>query len=412
MQKSLQQFVRAGALLGLALVALAHVVVVHAAPRKPTDPAEVLERLPLRPTDTTARELVELRDAVRRANAVTPVDPAPATRLAERYFDLAMARGDPRYIGYADAVVKPLAGVPFAPLLVVRAQLQQYRHGFDEALALFDEALKVDPNYAAAHAWRGAIHLVRAEYTKADRECDALQTSGRVVLYAACSGMRSAYTGKLEAGYTRLQLGAKFATDAETRLWFFTRLGEVAAWRGQTRAAEQHYRDALALGLDDGYLLAAWADFLLDQKRPQEVVQWLARWEASDTLLLRLALAEHQLNLPAAITHVQALEDRFAAAKQRGDTTHRAEEARFWLALRGDVAQALQVAAANYTVQREPRDARVALEAALAARDAAPAQAVLDWLAASGFEDPQMRALAKAVAALPTASNPSAKVQP
>ena len=366
----------------------------------------------MRPADATARELVQLRDDVRRANATLPVDPGPATRLAERYFDLAMARGDPRYIGYADAVVKPLSAVASAPLLVVRAQLQQYRHGFEEALVLFDEALKVDPQRASAHAWRGAIYLVQADYAKADTECNALRELGRLVLYAACSGLRSAYTGGMEAGYSRLQLGAKFAADAETQLWFYTRLGEVAAWRGQASAAEKHYRDALALGLDDGYLLAAWADFLLDQKRPQEVVQWLGKWESSDTLLLRLALAETQLQLPAAKAHTQALDDRFAAAKQRADTTHRAEEARFWLVLRRDAAQALQVAAANYTVQREPRDARVVLEAALAARDAAPAQPVRDWLAASKFEDPQLRALAQAVAALPAKTSATAKVQP
>ena len=412
MKKSLQQFVALIRPVWLICVVLVCPAVGQASPRKPTDPQEVLERLPMRPADTTARELAQLREDARRAGAMVPVDPAPATRLAERYFDLAMARGDPRYIGYADAVVKPLAALPSAPLLVVRAQLQQYRHGFDEALALFDAALKVDPQRASAHAWRGAIYLVQADYAKAQVECDALKALGRAVLYAACSGLRGAYTGQLAAGYARLQLGSSLAADPETRLWFLTRLGEVAAWQGLAEVAEKHFRDALALGLDDGYLLAAWSDFLLDQKRPQEVVQWLSKWESSDTLLLRLALAESQLKLPAAKAHAQALEDRFAAAKQRSDTTHRAEEARFWLVLRGDAVQALQVAAANYTVQREPRDARVVLEAALAARDATPAQPVQAWLAASAFEDPHLRNLAKALIALPLKTNSTTKVQP
>ena len=70
-----------------------------------------------------------------------------------------------------------------------------------------------------------------------------------------------------------------------------TRLGEVAAWRGHPEKAEQHYRAALALGIDDGYLLAAWSDFLLDRSRPAEVLKWLAGWESSDGLLLRLAIA-------------------------------------------------------------------------------------------------------------------------
>jgi hypothetical protein len=113
-------------------------------------------------------------------------------------------------------------------------------------------------------------------------------------------------------------------------------------------------------------------------------------------LLLRLTEAETALKLPLAPRHQQAMADRFAAAQARGDTTHRAEEARFQLHLRGDTAKALQLASANYQVQREPRDARVLLEAAIAARDSVAAQGVRDWLRTSGFEDPRLRQLGQA----------------
>ena len=92
------------------------------------------------------------------------------------------------------------------------------------------------------------------------------------------------------------------------------------------------------------------------------------------------------------------LADRYAAARLRGDTTHRAEEARYLLHLRGDARQALRLAAENYRIQREPRDARVLLEAALAAQDGAAAQAVRDWLRSSGFEDARLRRLGQASA--------------
>ena len=143
------------------------------------------------------------------------------------------------------------------------------------------------------------------------------------------------------------------------------RLGEVAAWSGKPEQAAIHYQEALALGRDDGYLLAAWSDFLLDQGRPAEVVKLLARWEASDGLLLRLTEAEAALKMPAASKHAQMMEDRFDAARLRGDTTHRAEEARFRLRLRNDARGAVRLALDNYRVQREPRDARILLEAAM-----------------------------------------------
>ena len=369
-----------------------------AAPRLPTDPAEVLERLPLRPGDATARELAGLRAAVTRAAKEDPADPLPAAQLAGRYYELAVARGDPRYIGYADAVLAPFARDRTPAVLTVRGQLRQYRHDFDGALQDFAAALDADPQFASAHAWRGAIFLVQANYAAAKSECDALLALDRPTLYGGCIGLVLAYGGRMDAGYAALQRALDGTRDPGNRLWLLTRLGEVAAWRGQPEAAERHYRAALALGIDDGYLLAAWSDFLLDRQRPAEVVKWLAGWEASDGLLLRLALAETALEQPAAKAHVQALADRFAAAKVRGDTTHRAEEARYLLHLAGDPAAALAVAAANYRVQREPRDARVLLEAAIAARDAGAAQPVRDWLRSSGFEDPHLRQLGLASA--------------
>jgi tetratricopeptide (TPR) repeat protein len=367
-----------------------------AAPRIPSDPAEVLERLPIRPGDATARELAGLRAAVIRAAKEAPTDPEPATELAERYYDLAVARGDPRYIGYADAVMAPFAASQTPAALAMRGQLKQYRHDFEGALADFAAALRADPQFASAHAWRGAIYLVQANYPAAKAECDALQTLGRATLFGACIGLTRAYNGQMEAGFAALQRALEITKDPGNRLWLLTRMGEVAAWRGQAAAAEKNYRAALALGIDDGYLLAAWTDFLLDQNRHAEVAKLLTGWETSDGLLLRLALAETTLKLPTAKAHVQALKDRFDAAKARGDTTHRAEEARFQLQLAGNAAVAVAIAAANYQVQREPRDARALLEAAIAAKDSAAAQPVRDWLQSSGFEDAHLRQLGAA----------------
>jgi tetratricopeptide (TPR) repeat protein len=389
-----------GLLLGLAGAAAA-------APRLPTLDTEVLERLPMRPTDTTARELAALRQEVNQAAARNSQDAGPAIRLAGRYFDLALERGDPRYVGYADALIQPFgadgaaATADTAPLWAIRGQLQQYRHGFAPALASFAAALRADPQFATAHAWRGAIYLVQADYAAAQVECEALKALGRPMLTGGCLGLLNAYTGHLDAGLAHLQQALAATQDPANRLWILTRIGEVQAWRGQPAAAEQAYRQALALDLDDGYLLAAWSDFLLDQKRPSEVVKALQKWESSDGLLLRLALAETLLALPSAKVHVQALADRFAAARQRNDTTHRAEEARFLLTLKEDAAQATAVAAANFEVQREPRDARIVLEAALAAntKDALrAAQPVRDWLQRSGFEDATLRSLAQRLA--------------
>ena len=73
---------------------------------------------------------------------------------------------------------------------------------------------------------------------------------------------------------------------------------------------------------------------------------------------------------------------------------HQKEEARYRLALRGDGAGALPLAQANYAVQREPADARILLEAALAARQPAAAEPALRWLAEHRVQSTVLQALA------------------
>jgi hypothetical protein len=166
-------------------------------------------------------------------------------------------------------------------------------------------------------------------------------------------------------------------------------------WRmGDAPAAERSFREALALGVDDNFLLAADADFLLERGRPKEVVTLLRSWARSDTLLLRLALAEKALGMAEAEAHIQALGERFAAAALRGERLHMAEEARYLLDLKGDPRAALAVAAENWKAQREPRDAEILLQAAVAAHDAAPAAPALKWLDESGYESERLRSLA------------------
>ncbi len=361
------------------------------APRTPIDDSVVIERLPFRAGSGRQRGLADLRANVLKA----PKDGAAGVALAQAYFDQALALGDPRYVGYADAIVARFDKHMTPDLLMMRGMLRQYRHDFSPALSDFASALELDPELASAHAWRGAIYLVQAHYSQANQECDALLRLRRNVLHGGCRGLLLAYTGQLDRAYVTLQNALTLASDQGQRLWLLTRLGEVAAWQGKPSSAERHYREALALGRDDGYLLAAWSDFLLDTNRPEEVEKLLALWKASDGLLLRLAEAEKLLERPAAATHIKILEDRFSAAKLRGDTTHQAEESRFQLRLRNNPKLAVQLAAANFQEQKEPRDLRALLESARLAKDGKAAQAAFNWLTVSGFEDSLLRSLAQ-----------------
>jgi hypothetical protein len=376
-----------GTLAGLTALAAA------TAPRQPADDGEVLERLSLRRDSPESAALRQLR---MRASA-TPLDPGPAAALARRYFSLAMAQGDPRFVGYAQASLQRWDD-PQAPaeILLVRAMLLQYRHDFDGALRELALALQRDPENAEAHAWRAAIYMVRADYAKATGECAALTSRGDDLLAVGCSAYVDATTGRTRAAYETLGAALDHHPDADRgeRLWIHTRLAEMADRLGDKAGADRHFQAALALGVEDNFLLGAYADFLLEQRRSREVIALLKDRTRSDTLLLRLALAARDLRLPEAARYADMLGERFAAAALRGDRLHLAEEARYLLELRGDAKAALAAAAENWKSQREPRDALILLQAARAARAPADAAPALGWLARTGFEHEGMRRLA------------------
>jgi hypothetical protein len=376
----------------------------HAAPFTPRDDAQVLERVARRADSPRARELAALRGAVQRE----PRNAEAAAALAARWIDDALAEGDPRYVGYAQAALAPWWNEPAPPsaVRVQRAVVRQYEHRFDEALADLAAVTDDEPWQAPAWAWQAAIHMVRADYAGARKACEGLAPYASALAAAGCSAYVDSLTGSAGAAAASLAAALRDGIDAspEERVWALTRLAEIEERRGDAAAAERAFGDALALGVADVYLLAAHADFLLDRGRAAEVLQRLADKGRADVLLLRLALAAKATNDARAAKWADELQARFDAARARGDRTHEKEEARFLLTLRGDATRALELARSNYAVQREPSDARVLLEAALAARspEAKPAaQPVLQWLDANSIEAVALRALAERVKAMP-----------
>ena len=365
-----------------------------AAPYIPKDDATVLERLPVKPTDPVARELRDLRARL----AAQPDDVDTAVRLARRYFRLAMSEGDPRFVGYAEAALRPWWASKDPPheALVMRALLEQYRHDFSGALETLAAAAKSDPADPEVPLWQAAILLVQADYAGAAKACEALRGTGHALDWVGCKTSVDGVTGAAVRAYTSLTdtLARSRGVRSGAKLWMLTRLAEFSLVLGESDRAERHFKEALSLGENDQFLLAAYADFLLDQGRPEEVVALLKDWPRSDVLLLRLALAEKALQAPTLDEHVRTLKSRFDAAALRGDKLHQQEEARFNLYLLEQPARALSLARENWSLQREPRDARILFEAALAANDPSAAQPALDWIVRSGYEDPTLRQLA------------------
>lgn len=370
----------------------------HAAPFTPTQDSEVVEVLPFA-SDPAARQL----DSLRQQLQGRPADTALRLDIAQRYFALAMAQGDPRLVGYATAALAPLAASApnSADYWLLRGQLQQFSHQFDDALASLAKASQIDAANPAPLAWRAAIFMVQARYAEAEAECLRLKPLAEPLWGAGCLAYAQGSSGSLHPAFDALSAAVRTAASAnppptpDLLLWSHTRLAEMALRLRLPELAETHFKNALGLGVIDQFLLGAYADFLLLQRRPAEALKLLAGWERSDILLLRLALAAKDLTDPRAVQWTRELRERFDAAAKRGDALHELEAARFELDLRSNPAGALELARSNYQVQKEPRDAEVLMRVALAARQPRAAQPAIDWLRISRYEDTGLEQLAR-----------------
>ncbi len=305
---------RPSSLLSACLVVFCSANPAVAAPYVPTSDNKVLERLPFKPNDPIAREMAQMRGELQR----NPQNVELAVRLARRYYKLVGEEGDPRYLGYAQAALAPWWDMSAPPIEVqiLRAGLAQFRHDFAGALTDLTQAIQHSPTHPQARSLRATIHIVQARYGQARADCQALHGVTSDLLALGCEAMVDGLTGKAAGAYQVLSDALKKHPEApvDEKLWVLTRLGEIAQRLGRIESAEAHFKQALALEITDTFLLAAYADFLLDQKRPAEVVALLKDKTRSDTLLLRLVFAERALNLPEAKERQAVLAARYAAA--------------------------------------------------------------------------------------------------
>jgi tetratricopeptide (TPR) repeat protein len=366
-----------------------------AEPFIPASDDEVLERLP---EGVSAAQL-------RRQRAELTEDPdnlRDSLALARGYVDTAATEGDPRYLGYAQSMLAPWWSQPEPPtdVLVLRAAIRQALQDPGPALRDLELALNRDPAHAPAWVARAGIHLALADYPAARRDLASALGKAPPLVVDTLGATLGSLTGTAAESAARLErrLAAAGDAPAEQRQPALAALAEILARLGRPDEARRRFEEALALARRDVRVLAAWADFELEAGRPAVVIERLQPEAAADALLLRLVLAQQArgpqdaADARALAERTQQLAARFEARQRRGETPGR-DEARFTLHVLGQPAGALKLAAANWQTRRGPGDARVLLEAALAAQEPAAARPAAEWFTTNRVEDVQLAAL-------------------
>lgn len=370
----------------------------YRAPYVPKALKEVLQDVPSGSNPQVLR-MRELKDSL----ALRPNDLQNAVQLSSAYVDFGRQIGDAHYAGYAEAVISPWLkeAMPPVSVLVVHAVILQYEHQFEPARAELQRAVARDPHNQQAWLTLSFIEMTQGRYEEAQKSCQHLRGRDALSTELVCLATVKSLNGDAQSAKQILNSigGTTKGANAALAAWILGLRAEVAGRLGESDQENGFYRDAISFAPEDDFLLVAYADFLLDQNRPKEVLSLLVNQTQSDSAFLRIALAQQALNSPQLPKYTWIMSARFEALTLRGSSLYDREHSRFVLHLLHDPQTALELAQGDWKQQRAPWDVRVFLEAALAADKPQAAAEVMAFLERTHLQDPTIEQLAAKVRA-------------
>lgn len=353
----------------------------QAAPINPRHADEVIERLP----------------PVLRSASASVQDPAQAVAQARQLLDIARRDGDPRPAGRALALLARWQQDPAAPaeVVVTLATLEQYLHRFGPAVQRLKALVRRDPEQAQAWLLLASLHRLQGRLAESDQACTMLQRQKVQPYGDACLAENQSLRGEFDAARQAFSSLLARSRSAGERAWLLTSLAELETRAEQVAAADEAWRGALQAE-PSTYTAVGYADFLLDQQRPQQAWDTLASLERSDGVLLRLAIAARRLQRPDAAALQQELLARYAQADLRPESTgHDRERALLALDLLDRPAQALAAARRNVAQQNEAIDLWLLARSAKAAGNAQARAEVQALAGRIGLVDKRIQGLAR-----------------
>ena len=231
----------------------------------PTDDAQIVATVP-------ASAALQGLNRMRAALARDPNNWSLGLRVAQRYIELSRSDGDPRYLGYAQAVLKPWWSGDRPELVLLRATIRQSMHEFDSALADLKQLNRTGSADAQALLTQATIEQVLGRYNDALKTCELLRAQSPGLISDACSADARSLMGEFDA-YESLntRLSAETKLDTDTRGWLHTMLAEMLERQARHDEAQGHYETAVRLA-PTLYTRAAYADFLLMRGRPEQAL--------------------------------------------------------------------------------------------------------------------------------------------
>ena len=325
-------------------------------------------------------------------------------------FTLGLHEGDLRWYGSAKAALGPWWQATELPAQAyfLRGLVKQGFHDFQGGLADINRAIALNPQQAEFWSWRFALHLLQAEIIMARQDVDEIERlfgSAEADTYRAILLYR---TGQPEPAVHRLTRTIRLPQyqDESSQDWLSFHLGEAHRVAGQSEQAIAVWSDRLKRNSRSHLLRLSLADLLNLQGRHAQA-KAIATNQAdmaslTDALLMQALLASRGSKDADESALAKQMAARLRAQALREESLIERPKLIYQIAYGQDIAAGLALSIENWNLQKEPPDAALFVQAALALGKAQAATPVVEWVEKTGYSDPQLGPLIKQLKAHPS----------
>ena len=310
---------------------------------------------------------------------------------------LGLRQGDLRWYGSARAALAPwweASELP-AQAYFLRGLVKQGFHDFDGGLRDIKKAIDKDRAQAEFWSWRFALHLLLADMNAARQDCDEIEKlfgQEEAEIYRAVLLYR---TGQPAQAVAKLQraLGAPGFKDPSSQDWIGFHLGEALRVAGQTSLALATWDKHLKAQAQSHLLRLSLVELLNQSGRYAEAKKLIAIDTAPDALLMQAVIASRGLKDGEEARLARLLELRLQSQAQRGESLIERPKLIYLIAYGKDPAAGLALSIDNWKLQKEPPDALLFVQAALAVNQPRAAEPVIAWAQQTGYTDAELTPL-------------------
>ena len=335
--------------------------------------------------------------ALDKAWRAQPKDLGASLAYARAVFMTGLSEGDLRWFGSAKAALAPWWQATELPAegLFLRGLVKQGFHDFDGGLLDINSAIAKEPARPEFWSWRFALHLLQADMAAARQDCEEMarlfgpQEAGvyrAIVLYR---------TGQSPASVEMLQTLAR-APDmqsASSQEWLGFHLGEALRVAGQPQRAIAVWDKQLKASPQSHLLRLSLAELLNQQGQHRQAKIITSTPEPTDALLMQALLASRALQDGEQARLAGLIDARIQSQALRQESLIERPRLIYLIGYGKDPAAGLALSIDNWKLQKEPPDAVLFAQAALAVNQPRAAEPVVSWAEKTGYTEPQLKQL-------------------